>query len=146
MGRAAYLVSRLLTVLIVPTLTGCAGISYIAEEYSGVPVEHVAMPDDTYRVYDKPAQNKMSVSSSIGAAAAQGMGTGLAWGLVDNTPPKPRFDAAALQYLANTGRAGCRVVDSYLLVKPQFEVKYDCTPSGPVLHQAPAPVPSRTAR
>lgn len=147
MGRTAFPVSRLLAVLIALTLSGCAGISYIADEYWGVTVEHVAMPDDTYRIYDKPAQSKMMVSSSIGAAAAQGVGTGLAWGLVDNTPPKPRFDAAALQHLANTGRVGCRVVDSYLLVKPQFEVKYDCTPAGPGLPPpVAAPVPNRAAR
>jgi hypothetical protein len=121
----------MLTVMLPLILVGCAGISYITEQYWGVTVEHVAMPDDTYRIYDKPAESKMMVSSSIGAAAAQGMGTGLAWGPVDNTPPKPRFDAAALQYLAGTGRTGCRVIDSYLLVKPQFEVKYDCTPLPP---------------
>lgn len=145
-GRVAILVSRVLTVALPLMLSGCAAVSYITEEYWGVTVEHVAMPDDTYRIYDKPAQSKMMVTSSIGAAAAQGMGTGLAWGLVDNTPPKPRFDAAALQHLANTGRAGCRVVDSYLLMKPQFEVKYDCTPlPSPVAEPMPrAPVRNGT--
>jgi len=119
-------------------LSGCAGVNYAVEQYSGVQVEHVAMPDDTYRIYDKPAENKMMVTSSLGAAMGQGMGQGLLLNTVDNTPPKPRFDAAALQYLENTGRPGCRVVDSYLIVKPQFEVKYDCRPQ---VAEAPVATP-----
>ena len=107
---------------------GCAGINYAAQQYSGVRVEEVAMPDDTYRIFDKPAENRMMVTSSLAAAMGQGLGAGLLLNAIDNTPPKPRFDAAALQYLENTGRPGCRVVDLYLLVKPQFEVKYDCAP------------------
>jgi hypothetical protein len=109
-------------------LGGCAGVSYAIDEYSGVEVKNIQMPDDNYRVFDKPAQNKMMVTPSLGAAFAQGAGQGLLLNAVDNTTPKPRFDAAALQYLENTGRQGCRIVDSYVVVKPQFEIKYDCAP------------------
>jgi hypothetical protein len=101
----------------------------LAGEYSDVRAEEVAMPDDTYRIFDKPAASKMMVTSSLGSATAQGVGSGLLLNAVDNTPPKPLFDTAALQYLQNTGRSGCRIVDSYMLMKPQFEVKYDCTPT-----------------
>lgn len=109
-------------------LGGCAGVSYAIDEYSGVEVKNIQMPDDNYRVFDKPAQNKMMVTPSLAASAGQGFASGLLLNAVDNTPPKPRFDAAALQYLENTGRQGCRIVDSYVVVKPQFEIKYDCTP------------------
>lgn len=109
-------------------LGGCGGMSYAMQEYQGVEAQHVAMPDDTYRVFDKPGANKMMVTSSIGGAMAQGAGSGLLLNAIDNTPPKPVFEAAALHYLRSTGRTDCRVVDAYLLVKPQFEVKYDCTP------------------
>lgn len=125
-------------------LGGCAGISYTMNEYQGVQVEEVSMPDDTYRIFDKPAANKMMVTSSLGSSAAQGFGSGLLLNAVDNTPPKPLFDAAALQYLQNTGRNGCRVVDSYLLVKPQFEVKYDCAPLAPVASALPPPARRRS--
>jgi hypothetical protein len=109
-------------------LGGCAGVSYIMQEYSGIERQTVQMPDDNYWVFDKPAANKMMVTSSPGAAAAQGFGSGLLLNAVDNTPPKPLFEAAAITFLAQSGRASCRIVDAYLLVKPQYEVKYDCTP------------------
>jgi hypothetical protein len=35
-------------------LGGCALINYIIEEYHGIPVQEVKMPDDTYRIFDKP--------------------------------------------------------------------------------------------
>jgi len=37
-------------------------------------------------------------------------------------------EAAALQFLAENGCPSCRVVDAYLLARPQWEVKYDCPP------------------
>jgi hypothetical protein len=85
------------------------------------------MPDDTYRVYDKPAQNKMMITPSIGASALQGAGSGLSFNAIDGTPPKPVFERAAIEYLRTTGRDKCRVIDAYLILKPQYEVKYECT-------------------
>ena len=107
-------------------LAGCAGLSYVVEHYSGISPEPVTMPDDTYRVYDKPAENRMMVTSSIGSSAAQGVGRGLALGLADTTPPGPRFEAAANQYLAEKGRSECKATSVVLLITPQFEVKYQC--------------------
>jgi hypothetical protein len=117
---------RILWLVLLAFLTACSGTSYVLEEYSSVTVDHMPMPDDTYRIYDKPQQGKMMVTSSLGASFAQGAGQGLLMNAVDNTPPKPRFDAAALAYLEKSGRRGCRVVESYILIKPQFEVKYEC--------------------
>ncbi|UPJ53350.1 hypothetical protein IVB30_19760 [Bradyrhizobium sp. 200] len=85
-------------------LGGCAGASYAINEYSGVTVESVSMPEDTYRIYDKPSANKMMVTPSIMASMAQGAGQGLLLNAVDNTPPKPLFERAALEYLRSTGR------------------------------------------
>ncbi len=95
------------------------------QEYSFVKVEYVTMPDDTYRIFDKPEAGKMLVSSSIASATAQSLRANLL--LKDDTPPKANFEAAAAEYLSNHGRSGCRVTDSYLLIAPQYEVKYDCT-------------------
>lgn len=120
-------------------LAGCASVNYIIDEYRGVPVMEVKMPDDTYRVFDKPAQNKMMVTSSLSSAAGQGFARGLTFGAAPTDPPKPLFEAAALQFLNENGRAGCRVVDAYLLARPQWEVKYDCTP----VVVAPAPLTSQ---
>jgi hypothetical protein len=110
-------------------LAGCAGMQHAMEHYSGIQPVDVPRPDDTYRVFDKPSDNRMMVTSSVGAAAAQGAGSGLFLGAVDMTPPLPAFQAAAETYLANTGRAQCRITQGYLLVKPQFEFRYTCDPA-----------------
>ncbi|MET4630458.1 hypothetical protein ABIB83_007510 [Bradyrhizobium sp. I1.8.5] len=120
-------------------LAGCASINYIIDEYRGVEVRDVKMSDDTYRVFDKPAQNKMMVTSSLSSAAGQGFARGLTLGAAPTEPPKPLFEAAALQFLTENGRPGCRVTDAYLLASPQWEVKYDCTPQA----AAASPKPSR---
>ncbi|MBI3700021.1 MAG: hypothetical protein HY242_06175 [Afipia sp.] len=99
------------------------------QEYSFVDVKYVTMPDDTYRVFDKPEANKMLVSSSIASATAQSLRANLM--LKNDTPPKANFEAAASEYLSSSGRGDCRITDSYLLIAPQYEVKYDCTPPAP---------------
>jgi hypothetical protein len=80
-------------------LSSCAGASYAINECSGVTVESVSMPEETYRNFDKPSANKMMVTPSILASAAQGAGQGLLLNAVDNTPPKPLFERA---YCSNT--------------------------------------------
>jgi hypothetical protein len=120
-------------------LGGCAVISDSVQEYSFVKVEYVTMPDDTYRVFDKPEAGKMLVSSSIASATSQSLRAAVL--LKDNTPPRSNFEAAAGEYLSNGGRTGCRIVDAYLLIAPQYEVKYDCAPLPP-----PAPAKRKPAR
>lgn len=98
------------------------------DEYSGVDVQNVTLSDDIYRIFDKPAQSKMMVTSSVSSAAAQGFAQGATFGAIDSNVPRPLFEAAARQFLVQTSRASCRVTDVYLLVRPQWEAKYDCTP------------------
>jgi hypothetical protein len=122
-------------------LGGCgAGVQYIMDEYRGVPVQEVVMPEDTYRVFDKPTENKMMLTPSLGATAGMGVAQGLTFNSFDATPPKPVFEAAAAQFLRNSGRS-CELLETYLLVKPQWEVKYRCTAPG-----APAPQAARRRR
>jgi hypothetical protein len=68
------------------------------------------------------------VTSSLASAAGQGFVRGLTLGTAPTDGPKPLFEAAALQFLAENGRPGCRVVDSYLLARPQWEMTCDCSP------------------
>lgn len=122
------------------TLSGCASVNYMMQEYQGVPVIEVRMPDDTYRIFDRPAQNKLMATSSLSSAAGQGFVRGLTLGAVPTDTPKPLFEAASLQFLAESGRPNCRIVDAYLLARPQWEVKYDCAPpatAGTPLTRAP---------
>jgi hypothetical protein len=120
----------LVALLAVTTLSGCATVNYVLQEYQGIPVAEVKMSDDTYRIFDKPTSGKLMATSSLASAAGQGFVRGLTLGAVPTDTPKPLFEAAALQFLEETGRRGCRILDAYLLARPQWEVKYDCSPVG----------------
>lgn len=126
-------------------LCGCSSaVSYITAEYRGVEVLKVQMPDDEYRIFDKPDQSKMMVTSSLGSAVGQGLLKGATFGAATTAPPKPLYEAAAAQFLTQSGRKGCRILDAYLLAQPQWEVKYDCSPL-PESSRTPAP-PGRKPR
>ena len=122
MGIARFLVVGVVGL----ALSGCAGMQHAMEHYSGIVPQDVAMADDTYRVFDKPADNRIMVTSSLGSSAGQGALKGLMLGAVDTTPPLPRFQAAAERYLKDRGRGGCAITQGYLLVQPQFEFRYRC--------------------
>lgn len=107
-------------------LAGCSGMSYAISTYSKIDVKTVKMADDEYRIFDRPDLGKMMVTSSIGAAMGQGVGKGLLLMTVDTTPPKPMFQAAARQWLDETGRTNCKITDGYLIISPQFEFTYEC--------------------
>jgi len=107
-------------------LGGCAGASYAMNEYAGIPVQQFAIDgEDVYRIFDKPAANKLMITPSIAKASAEGFGSGLTFGALDTSTPKPIYEKAALAYLQSTGR-DCRILDGYLVLKPQWEFKYDC--------------------
>lgn len=107
-------------------LAGCAGMQHAMEHYSGITPVDVTMPDDTYRVFDKPSDHRIMVTSSLGAAAGQGVASGLTLGIADATPPILRFRKAAEQYLQMSNRKTCRITHGVLLVRPQYEFRYAC--------------------
>jgi hypothetical protein len=128
---------------------GCtSGVQYAVSEYTGVEVKQIEVPgDDTYRIFDKPAANKMMVTSSLASAASQGFAQGLTFGAINAAPPKPRYEAAAIAWLKETGRESCRIVDGYLIQQPQWEFKYNCVPaSAPAVVAAPAAKRSSAGR
>lgn len=104
-------------------------MNYARETYAGIEVQHIQMADDTYRVFDKPEIGQMMITSSLGSAAGQGLVTGATLGIVTDAPPLPRYEAAAKAWLTKTGRPNCRIISGYLLIRPQYELKYDCRPT-----------------
>ncbi|MBS0233463.1 MAG: hypothetical protein JSR99_08245 [Proteobacteria bacterium] len=106
-------------------VSGCASMNYIMQAYDGVPVQQVATQYDTFRVFDKPAEGRMMITSSLASAAAQGFAGGLLLNPTVTATPKPVFEEAAQAYLKQTGR-NCKITDGYLLVNPQWEFKYSC--------------------
>lgn len=121
---------RLSVVACALALAGCAGVSYVMKEYSGIsPKPFEIEGEDIYRVFDRPEANKLMITPSFGKAAGAGALQGLTFGGVDamdSIGPKPMFEHAALAYLKSTGRQ-CRVLDGYLVIRPQWEFKYDCS-------------------
>jgi hypothetical protein len=138
LARRPHLATAAAGTAMLIALSGCAGLNYAVENYHGVRVDEIEMPDDTYRIFDKPAENRMMITPSLGAAMGVGVTTGLTYGAADNVAPKPRFEAAALQYLREEARGDCKVVDFYLIARPQFEIKYQC-PNPPLPNPPPRP-------
>lgn len=124
-------------------LAGCgAGIQYIMEEYKGTEAKTFEVEgEDIYRVFDKPASNKLMITPSLGTALAAGAASGATFGAAHIDGPKPIFERAALGYLASTGRT-CRIIDGYILARPQWEFKYDCS-LPPAQQPPPAARPRR---
>jgi hypothetical protein len=140
---------RSVPLLLVAALVGaCAGLDYVGDDYEAVAHQTVQMPDDIYRIYDEPAQNKLRIVST-GTAIAHGFGRGFAELFqrpgFPAAPPRPPLHAAALEYLRQSGREGCKVVESYPAAKQQLEVKYECRPAAPQVIMAPA-APGRRRR
>jgi hypothetical protein len=128
------------TLLLAALLGGCANLPFGTESYLRSDEVSVAMPDDVYRVRDKPAENTL-VIASVAASAAPGFDRQQAF-RPPSFPvvrPTPQLEAAALQFLRQTGREGCRLVDSYPIAHPQFELRYDCSPRPPLPDFAPRP-------
>ncbi len=121
--RSGYLAIALL-------LAGCAATNYVLTEYAGIDVVNFNIPGaDTYRVFDKPAANKLRITPSIERAAGAGFVSGLTFGGVaaeDNIGRKPEYENATLAYLKSTGRE-CRVIDGYVVLRGNWEFKYDCS-------------------
>lgn len=106
-------------------LSGCANLNYAMDEYGQTPMVLYEHRDKTYRLWDKPDQNKMMVSSNLGAAAGDGFMTGLTFGIVSAYPGEPTMRSVAEGYLAGKQRK-CTVAIGTLIQQPQWEFRYQC--------------------
>ncbi|TPL39245.1 hypothetical protein [Mesorhizobium sp. B2-4-8] len=133
---------KLLLIFAAVGLSGCAGMQYAMDNYTNVKVVSFTSPSQKtgYRIFDKPAENRLMITSSIGNAMGQGALKGLT--LMDTTPPEILFEQAAVEYPASTGRT-CVSKKAFLIVQPQFEVQYDCSVGAPV---AATSAPIQTAK
>ncbi len=127
----------ILLLLIAAFCSGCAGQSYLLDNYSAT-----AMPDtvstsaDNWWIFDKPAEGKMLVQRNPGSAAAQGFFGGLMLNPTVTAAPKPLYEQAAQAFIAKTGRS-CTIKDGYLIIEPSWEFKYECTGSALVTSSLP---------
>lgn len=98
---------------------GCAGMDYAMTHYTGVEVTKFTYKEQVFRVHDKPEENRLMITPSIGNSAAAGATFGLA------STPETIFLAASAAYLKSDGRR-CKPDTIALIVSPQFEVMYSC--------------------
>ncbi len=105
-------------------VSGCAGMD-AAMQYSDVPVREFKNSDDAWRIFDKPAEGRLMITPSLGAAMGQGALKGLTFGAADTEIPKPIYQRAVLGWLSYTART-CTVTDGYKLINPQWEFTYHC--------------------
>lgn len=108
-------------------LSGCANINYIMDNYSGVELKEVATQYDTFRVFDKPTENRLMITSSIASSVGQGVVGGALFNPAIAASPEPVFHEAVELYLAQSGRK-CEVQPGVLLAQPQWEFRYSCDP------------------
>jgi hypothetical protein len=143
-------------VIAAATLAGCQGVKYAMDNYKGVDIQHfVVMPADgqrfvksttggpdvdratTWRIFDKPPENRLMITPSLSAAMAGGAASGLTFGAAEGVDGPAVFRDAAQRYLDSTGRT-CTTTTVDLIMKPQYEVRYECQVAGTV-PSAPAP-------
>ncbi len=116
----------ILTVVLLGSLGGCAGINYAMEHYSNV--DHVTWKasDGTFWwIFDKPDHDKLMITLGLGAAAAVGVQEGLTLGIVDADKPGAIYRDKALEWLAEQGR-DCEAKFVFLILKVQWEIEYQC--------------------
>lgn len=99
-------------------LAGCAGLN-AAMQYDDVKPVKVTVRSHDWRIFDKPKENRLMITPSIGRSFAAGLPGG--------EIPKPEYAAAVEVWLKNrhAGKA-CSVIDAYVLANPQWEFKYQC--------------------
>ena len=114
-----------------------------ALRYDAKSLSHVKMPDDTYRVFEHPAGDRIMTTTSVQKAAGQGFVAGATLGLADVQTPEEGHEAAARHHLDLTGRTACSIKAGYELVRTQYEFLIDCPP-GTMVTAAP-PVTAQTA-
>ncbi|WP_139112547.1 hypothetical protein [Hoeflea olei] len=121
-------------------LSSCGGRPGGVQEvlkYDARSLAHVKMADDTYRLFEHPAGDRVMTTSSIGAAMGQGFIQGATLGVADVKTPEQRHEAAARRYLDLTGRQDCTIGNGYELVHTQYEFRFTC-PEGVVVTRAPS--------
>lgn len=108
-------------------LSSCSsGARYAINNYKSVPVVRFAVTDgSTYRIFHKPSEKRLMITPSLAAAAGQGALQGISLGAINSGRPVILYEDAAIQFLASKG-SRCQVTKSFLVVKPQYEIRYEC--------------------
>lgn len=124
-----FLLKLVTAIAISALVAGCGGRPgglQDAARYDASSLTKVKMPDDTYRVFEHPAGDRIMTTTSVGKAAGQGFVSGATLGLANVETPEQGHEAAARRHLDLTGRAACSIRAGYELVRVQYEFLIDC--------------------
>ena len=118
--------NRIFAIIPLVLVTACSGLSYVIENYSSVEMQQFTYADETWRIFDKPNENKLMITPSMGSAMAGGAKTGLTLGLAGNQgDPENRFRTAAMMFVKQK-EGSCVIIEGKLLINPQYEYTYKC--------------------
>lgn len=122
---------RIVSLVAVAGLAGCSTTEGFgrARQYNASKITKIQMPDDTYRVFEHPSEKTIMTVPSPAVSFGAGVASGATLGLAQVAPPEQRHEAAARQYLNDTGRQNCTITSGYLLIRPQHEFTYECPPA-----------------
>lgn len=116
-------------VLVMATaLGGCASFGYLGETYGAMQPQTITTKADTWRVFDRAAENKILVQRNPGNTSTPGVAAGLGFNATNAAAPQPAYQEAAEAFLAQSGR-NCKIKDGYLVVAPSWEFTYECDPA-----------------
>lgn len=108
------------------TLSACSGAGYAIENYSGVDVQRIQVNGESWRIFDKPNENRLMITPSLGRAASVGAVQGATFGISDGgKDTMAEFEAAADAYVQSR-KSKCRVTKGALVINPQYEFFYEC--------------------
>lgn len=129
-----HLLNRGIAISVLLATAGCAGANYAMQNYSGIePVTwRSTTVNSTFRIFDKPKENRLMITLGFGEATMQGVGSGLTLGAADTHTPSILYQDAAIEWLKTTGRT-CTATNTFLVIEPQYEVRYSCAAPTPAV-------------
>ncbi len=107
-------------------LSGCAGISYVMDNYDSKKTDTVSAYGKNFNIWDVPEQRKMLVSATVGDALGIGVSKGITFGAGSSQQPERIYRLAAEKYLAGVYLQNCSIELIEFVVAPQYEVFYMC--------------------
>ncbi len=107
-------------------LASCSAGFQQAVSYDAKSLTTIAMPDDTYRVFEHPDKTRIMLTTSLSKSASQGFASGLTLGIVRVETVEQKFEAAARAHLDRTERSHCKILRGYELIRNQYEFQIEC--------------------
>ncbi len=108
-----------LAFLLLAVAPGCAGIDYVSTEYPDALPVSGEYGGRTFNIFEHADRNRALVTPTFGASFASGATFG------GTASPQVHYERAVQAYLESTGRR-CVITKSQLVLKPNYEVFYDC--------------------